>query len=102
MEMHEEHPEWTARQIADELGCVPEQVHVAAHRIGIKLARHSDTLPVAVWFRMERPAFRELELAADEHGVSVNGLAKDLIEAIVTDDLFQAVLDKMPKGAAHD
>lgn len=37
IDLHQRYPEWTARQIADELGCLPEYVRKTAYRNGIQL-----------------------------------------------------------------
>ena len=39
IDLHQRYPEWTARQIADELGCLPEYVNKTAYRNGLILPR---------------------------------------------------------------
>ena len=39
IDLHGRHPDWTARQIADELGCLTEYVRKTAYRNGLILPR---------------------------------------------------------------
>lgn len=39
MAINREHPDWTARQIADHLGCMPEYVHKVKELEGLKIPR---------------------------------------------------------------
>ena len=39
IDLHQKHPDWTARRIADELGCLPEYVNKTAYRNGLQLPR---------------------------------------------------------------
>lgn len=40
--LHRRNPTWTAREIADALGCVPAYVRSTASRNGFKLPKHEE------------------------------------------------------------
>lgn len=37
-DIYSQHPNWTSRQMADALGCLPEYVRTTLKRLGLKLA----------------------------------------------------------------
>lgn len=53
------HPEWTSRQVADALGCMPEYVRSTAARAGVEIARKNkrEPAPVKVLLNLGRAAF---------------------------------------------
>jgi hypothetical protein len=86
----------TGTSIAKALGRTPQAVRVKCCELGIKLkpqsvANRRVRLPVPVWGK--------LKVAADAYGMTVVKFAALLVEAIVKDRLFDAVLD-IPKRAA--
>ena len=54
LELHREHPDWAAPQIAAQLGCSAGYVRATAHRAGIKLpAGQPDGLLALGWAARE-------------------------------------------------
>jgi hypothetical protein len=53
------HPDWTSRQVADALGCMPEYVRSTADRNGIQIAKRPrrEPAPVKTLLQLGRAAF---------------------------------------------
>jgi hypothetical protein len=53
------HPEWNARRVADELGCMPEYVRATADRNGLKMATKGrrEPAPIKALLQLGRAAF---------------------------------------------
>lgn len=46
IDLNKQHPNWTAREVAEELGCIEQYVHACKKRYGLrfaKAARRTDT-----------------------------------------------------------
>lgn len=73
IEMNRAHPDWTARQIAEALGCGVEYVNATAHRNKLCLARSPDS-------RITEAMLRDWQ----ERGVTVREAAAEVGMAIPT------------------
>lgn len=74
------HPQWTARQLADELGCSPHTVRSALRRNGKRLKNVRRVRDRDHWERQAiLDAYRDgekLEVIALEFGVSISAISK--------------------------
>jgi hypothetical protein len=87
----------SGKSIARNLNRTPQAIRVKCCELGIKLkpqsvANRRVRLPVPVWMK--------LKATADAYGMTVVKLAALLIETVVRDKLFDAVLDAPPAKSA--
>ena len=93
--VHRHHPNWTARQIAEALGCRQEYVRAVAYRNKLTLTtrrqRPSERNGRTVVF--PRDVLDRLKPHADQRGISINELLRRLADEIVDADLVTSILD---------
>jgi len=81
-------------EIAERLGCKETTLQVRCSMAGISLRRRNRLkLRVGIALTLSRQAMAGLSARAAANGCSEVRLASDLLEAIVRDDLYDAVLD---------
>jgi hypothetical protein len=87
-------------EIAAELGCTVGTLRVRCCRAKVSLRRNGDQprrprqpARKQVAIDMKACTFEELRVRADSRGISASCLVGRLLETIVADDLFTAVLD---------
>ena len=91
---HRAHPDWTARDISDALGCVPGYVNATARRNGLTLpkavSRRATARPT---IRMSDAIMQALDAPAAQRGLTVSDLARRVIETVARENMVDAVLD---------
>jgi hypothetical protein len=101
-------PEWvkqgmSTNAIAARIGCTPNSLKATCCKKKISLRRERTARSIAVpiivpeprqVMKLSQSANFVLHLAAERRSCDVNDLAKDLLETIARDNLFNAVLDE--------
>lgn len=84
----------TAKQIADSIGCDVDSLRSACHKRNISLRRHRAQPTGLIRLDLPSSITDELRLEARRRGVTYDELAAEIIDAVVGDSLYAAVLDK--------
>lgn len=84
------------QQIADSMGCNVDSLRTACHRHNISLRQQRVGVDGCGMLSVEISAevANELRLEARRRGVKYGDLASEIIDAVVGDRLYAAVLDK--------
>jgi hypothetical protein len=89
----------SATEIADRIGCKVGTLRVRCSQYGISLRRHSASrakseIPSPLHISLSNGTALRLQERAKKAHASSAKLAAELLEAIVRDDLYDAVLDR--------
>jgi hypothetical protein len=88
----------SAAEIAAQVGCTLNSLRVRCSQQGIRLRRAKASPKIAhptrLTVRLSRNVGIRLEQQASKQGLSATRFATNLLEAIVRDDLYNAVIDQ--------
>jgi hypothetical protein len=90
----------SATQIAVRIGCTIGTLRVKCSHYGLSLRRRAADEPKSLNIKLSHDVALQLNRQARKERVSGTKLAADLIEAIVRDQLYDAVIDRRPAPAA--
>jgi hypothetical protein len=106
-------------EIANEIGCTLGTLRVKCSMSGISLRRRrwnpsagawNDNIPKRLWFSLSDEIAVRFQQQAAERGMTVTKFAAELLEAVVRDNLYDAVIDsdikadhniRLSRRAAH-
>jgi hypothetical protein len=84
----------SAAQIADRIGCTLGSLRVKCSQHGISLRHSQRRFPKRLMISLPERVVLGLQRQADKEGVSKADLAIHLLDAIVRDNLYDAVIDR--------
>ena len=84
----------SAAQIADRIGCKLGSLRVKCSQHGISLRHSQSRFPKRLMISLPERVVLGLQRQADKEGVSKADLAIHLLDAIVRDNLYDAVIDR--------